>query len=125
MKAPTATLMGAQLDWAVAECVFQWRVAEGEHVKEWVLADHRKGGTEPYSTDWLRAGEIIERECIELRNWGMDGWNAKATNYTFLNTPREKPEFAEAYGPTPMIAAMRCYVASTLGEEVELPEELG
>lgn len=28
------------------------------------------------------------------------------------------------YGPTPLIAAMRCYVASKLGDEVEIPEEL-
>lgn len=27
------------------------------------------------------------------------------------------------YGPTPLIAAMRCYVASKLGEEVEIPDE--
>lgn len=27
-------------------------------------------------------------------------------------------------GPTPLIAAMRCYVASNLGEEVEIPEEV-
>ena len=28
------------------------------------------------------------------------------------------------FGPTPLIAAMRCYVASKLGDEVEVPEEL-
>ena len=28
------------------------------------------------------------------------------------------------YGPTALIAAMRCYVASKLGEEVDVPEEL-
>ena len=28
------------------------------------------------------------------------------------------------HGPTPLIAAMRCYVASKLGDEVEVPEEL-
>jgi hypothetical protein len=28
------------------------------------------------------------------------------------------------YGPTPLIAAMRCYVASKLGDEVEIPAEL-
>jgi hypothetical protein len=28
------------------------------------------------------------------------------------------------YGPTPLIAAMRCYVASKIGLEVEIPEEL-
>ena len=27
-------------------------------------------------------------------------------------------------GPTPLIAAMRCYVASKLGDEVDVPEEL-
>ena len=27
-------------------------------------------------------------------------------------------------GPTPLIAAMRCYVASKLGDEVEVPDEL-
>jgi hypothetical protein len=26
--------------------------------------------------------------------------------------------------PTPLIAAMRCYVASKLGDEVDVPEEL-
>jgi hypothetical protein len=29
------------------------------------------------------------------------------------------------YGDTPLIAAMRCYVASKLGDEVEIPKELG
>jgi hypothetical protein len=28
------------------------------------------------------------------------------------------------HGPTPLIAAMRCYVASKLGDEVEVPKEL-
>ena len=27
-------------------------------------------------------------------------------------------------GPTPLIAAMRCYVASKLGDDVDIPEEL-
>jgi hypothetical protein len=29
-----------------------------------------------------------------------------------------------AFGPTPLIAAMRCYVISKLGDEVEVPDEL-
>jgi hypothetical protein len=33
-------------------------------------------------------------------------------------------EPCSAYGPTPLIAAMRCYVASKLGDEVDVPEEL-
>jgi hypothetical protein len=27
-------------------------------------------------------------------------------------------------GPTPLIAAMRCYVASKMGDEVDVPDEL-
>jgi hypothetical protein len=30
----------------------------------------------------------------------------------------------EGTGSTPLIAAMRCYVASKLGDEVEIPKEL-
>jgi hypothetical protein len=29
-----------------------------------------------------------------------------------------------ATGPTPLIAAMRCYALSKLGEEIEIPEDL-
>jgi hypothetical protein len=28
------------------------------------------------------------------------------------------------FGPTPLIAAMRCYVASKLGDDINIPEEL-
>lgn len=35
-----------------------------------------------------------------------------------------KVKTSELTGPAPLIAAMRCYVASKLGEEVEIPEEL-
>jgi hypothetical protein len=30
----------------------------------------------------------------------------------------------KSYGPTPLVAAMRCYVASQLGDEVDVPDEL-
>jgi hypothetical protein len=40
-------------------------------------------------------------------------WDAHMDNVNFFET-----------GTTPLIAAMRCYVASKLGDEVELPEEL-
>jgi len=38
--------------------------------------------------------------------------------YSSLSTPED------FHGDTPLIAAMRCYVASKLGDEVEIPEEL-
>ena len=69
------------------------------------------------STDWSQGGPIIERECMDILclAGGDDGWQADK----YL--PTEK---VEGYGPTPLIAAMRCYVASKLGDEVEIPEEL-
>ena len=71
-------------------------------------------GFEP-STDWAQGGPIIEREGITLRSC-IDGaaWDAElAYEETIL-----------ASGPTPLIAAMRCFVASKLGDEVDIPEEL-
>jgi Protein of unknown function (DUF2591) len=98
MKVKTSDLQGAALDWAVAKC-------EGKEVKAWAV--HRRLGRCDYSTNWAQGGPIIEREGIAL----IPGWTA------------ERPGFS-ADGPTPLIAAMRCYVASCLGDEVEIPEEL-
>lgn len=66
-----------------------------------------------YGTSWAQGGPIIERECIDIRFGGEDLWEAAMDAQT-LTAP----------GPTPLIAAMRCFVASRLGDEVEVPEEL-
>lgn len=115
MKIKTADLTGAALDWAVAKC-------EGfESFEFWhtgAVTTRQENGltiTHKYSTDWAQGGPIIEREGITLRSC-IDGaaWDAElAYEETIL-----------ASGPTPLIAAMRCYVASKLGAEVEVPEEL-
>jgi hypothetical protein len=91
----TNELTGAALDWAVAKCE--------------VGADFIGEIDDPhfYSTDWAQGGAIIEREGIAL----IPGWTA------------ERPGFS-ADGETALIAAMRCYVASKLGDEVEIPSEL-
>jgi hypothetical protein len=103
----TSELTGAALDWAVAK-------AEGHDVDDptW-WPDF--GGESCYSTDWSEGGPIIERECIELVLDGWGAWNAAIRG-------GDKDDLA--HGPTPLIAAMRCYVASKLGDEVEVPEEL-
>lgn len=99
----TAELTGAALDWAVAQC-------EGFDNGDW-LPD--------YSTDWAAGGSIIEREgiCLHLNSEGL--WEAWL--YEF-GTDGEEMGRNEA--EVPLIAAMRCYVASKLGDDVELPEEL-
>ena len=108
MKIKTNELIGPALDWAVAKC----EEPVGGY-KAWVQEDLDKGILHGcrYSTDWEWGGPIIERERIELE-WNGPDWLAQieADN--------------EWYGPTPLIAVMRCYVACKLGDEVEIPEEL-
>lgn len=72
----------------------------------------------PFSTNWSQGGPIIEREKIELSFDGAEGgvWAA--------NFPAGLREEFFEIGPTPLIAAMRCFVASKLGDEVDVPEEL-
>ena len=99
MKIKTSELTGAALDWAVAKCEKNWAF--------------EPDGCDSYSTDWQLGGLIIERERITI--WAFDDvtWRAQ------LDTATDPLE-----APTPLIAAMRCYVASKLGDEVEVPEEL-
>jgi hypothetical protein len=69
-------------------------------------------GGVPRQPTGRKVGGIIEREKIEvfIRD---EKWFA----YSSLSKPED------FYGETPLIAAMRCYVASKLGDEVEIPEE--
>jgi hypothetical protein len=100
MKIKTSELRRTALDWAVAKC-------EGLDYFE-----PEVGPMEPdYSTDWSQGGPIIERERINLepfKNIHGEQWSADG----------------EWDGPTPLIAAMRCYVASKLGDIIDIPEEL-
>lgn len=112
----TSELTGAALDWAVARCEGR---QEPEVVNNFAVAWYTWPNTH-YSTDWAQGGPIIEREGIELKYLGYDNppyWGA-------LKFSPSKYERKAAIGPTPLIAAMRCYVASKLGDEVEIPEEL-
>ena len=106
MNIKTSELTGAALDWSVGYIM-------GEKLR---ILDRQIVWPEDYSpsTDWAQGGPIIERELIETNRGGAYAehfWKATRNSIT-------------AYGPTPLIAAMRCYVASKLGDEVEIPEEL-
>ena len=94
MKIKTSELTGAALDWAVAKC--EGRGNDGT----W---------DENFSSNWLLGGPIIEREKINL--W-TEGYDWEATQYGKW----------QEWGPTPLVAAMRCYVGMQLGNEVDVPE---
>jgi hypothetical protein len=100
------------------------------------------------STDWFQGGPIIERENITLIRANDDykvdrhgfttskhipQWFASKDTGHDIRTSYEGEYFDPCfmieegegvYGETPLIAAMRCYVASKLGETAEVPEEL-
>jgi hypothetical protein len=106
----TLELEGAALDWAVQQC-------EGTRKDidfAWWTEDYTP------STNWAQGGPIIEREKITL-DYDHEGptlmW--EANHFAFDGTMLQRE-----YGPTPLIAAMRCYVASKLGYTVDVPKEI-
>lgn len=111
-KVKTCELQGAALDWAVAICEYP-----SETQKQlFTLKNPFK-----YSTEWMLAGPIIEREGLYLR--ANDDASKWASGGLSINRHDGKPG-PLYWADTPLIAAMRCYVASKLGDEVEIPEEL-
>jgi hypothetical protein len=108
----TSELTGAALDWAVAKCEIY---PMGIWYDEDELPMVREDETSEYkpSTNWTQGGAIIEREMIELVPVSGALWEAYKRNQHIPND-----------GTTPLEAAMRCYVASKLGDEIEVPEEL-
>ena len=108
----TKELSGAALDWAVAKC-------EDLNVSDMWVGDMWLGL--PYSTDWAKGGPIVEREEISVSREFCSGGIEWAC---WTPAPCRDDSEAFGYGPTPLIAAMRCYVASKLGDEVEIPEEI-
>ena len=128
MKVKINELNGAPLDWAVAKCEgieleSGYGVQETSGYYNRLLVDGRMSKGQSMlvryipSTDWAQGGPIIELEGINLRAlsgalWEAETWSAAGGQYLLD-------------GPTPLVAAMRCYVASKLGNEIELPDELG
>ncbi len=109
----TIELIGAALDWAVALIEFPELDYEDDDRLVYVHGDDEFHFTP--STDWAQGGPIIEREWVDLHCVNDSLWEAECPAPGGL---------AMQNGPTPLIAAMRCYVASKLGDTVDVPEEL-
>ena len=110
----TADLIGPALDWAVAKC--------GGHKVEPLpgLSVHSSASWAMYSTDWSQGGPIIDNiKGAQFKHW-LESAPETACEFHIHNYYGDWIQF----GPTPLIAAMRCYVVSKLGDEVDVPEEL-
>lgn len=108
MKVKVTEASGPVLDWMVCE-------AEGWEYDD-VANATRDDRNKKYSTNWAQGGPIIEREEIAVATHDEDGWQAYYDKKGMNDDVHT--------GTTPLIAAMRCYVVSKLGEEVEVPDEL-
>lgn len=107
----TSELQGAALDWVVAKCE-EPELAVDLFKQEWERYDYAA------SIDWAQGGPIIERECICLAR--LDPKTEDDTNFWVAHIDG----IYCRYGLTALIAAMRCYVASKLGDTIEIPEEI-
>jgi len=116
-------LIGPALDWAVAKIENpEWWDDGYMDVNPEAAVDMGDGETYSPSTDWAQGGPIIEREWINIeKRINEMHWTASVV---YEDKEHDGFERTEAKGDTPLIAAMRCYVASKLGDEVEIPEEL-
>jgi hypothetical protein len=104
-------LTGLALDWAVAKCEGVAVDYVDDKINRCLLMS--MGGRFNPSTNWAQGGPIIEREKIALIYYmGTNEWLA------------EGPAVSEEWGTTPLIAAMRCYVASKRGDQIDIPTEL-
>lgn len=105
IKIQTSDLQGDALNWVVDKC--RRRVG--------LSSDLLNKGCLPrrFSTDWAEGGPIIEQEglCLSYDPF-VKRWMCSAR---ILNS---------YHAETALVAAMRCYVAGKLGDEVEIPEEL-
>jgi hypothetical protein len=110
----TSELTGVALDWVVAKCEPDdtVRVYFDEDTGEKLCHDDWEIPEFNPSTNWAQGGPIIEREGINL--WREDRGNWCASY----------PDAQDYWDLSPLVAAMRCYVASKLGDTVKIPGEL-
>lgn len=118
----TSDLTGPALDYAVAKAdgrnpnvVINPRDAPYVNIENPPGSGFFLLGWNP-SVNWKLAGPIIEQARINTKHELPGGhWSA----YICFEPPR-----VYGSGPTLLIAAMRCYVALKLGDEVDIPKEL-
>jgi len=141
MKIKTSELTKSALNWAVAKC-------EGT-LGHYVQPNEKRGttkwevipSTRRYSTNWVQGGPIIDLEGIstilcsgdlgepssywvataEKQSWG---WGYGPYHEQDEEKSMQLYKSETHTGPTPLIAAMRCHVASKLGDTVDVPDEL-
>jgi hypothetical protein len=148
MKIKVSEATPTQLNWLVESIEIARMRAAGEHVKAWWV-EEKQANPSPYCSDWLLTGPILDENNIStircddeygvdkngfttserIPVWaattGQHGWSESYNSYGEpCGTSYELNESEMMYGPTKLIAGLRCYVASELGSEAEVPDDL-
>lgn len=125
----TTELSGAALDWAVAKAEGFFNIGMASVGRNGVTDVFYFDKWEP-STIWEQAGVIVEREKLGVW-WAthvVDDDGVEYGNHWYCETgctdDNPNDSYHIATGATPLEAAMRCYVMTKLGYEVEIPEEI-
>ena len=117
MKMKTSALEGAALDWAVCKAAHLFDAyPKKEGCSDRLYPIDAAKYLRP-SIDWARGGPIVEDNKISVV---IDDSGAYVAYIAYNYAARHMQS-----GPTPLIAAMRCYVSSKLGDEVDVPDTLG
>lgn len=103
-------LHGDALNWAVAKC----EGTENDYLNRRKAYPSMTGGP---SNAWEQGGPIIEAKGIELTRSSPSTWEA------VIDLDEGDALVEIQHGPTALVAAMRCVVASELGTEIEVPKE--
>jgi len=119
MRVRVSELTGAALDWAVGKLEGELITGFQLHPDGTATTKVRGSGYRP-SSNWRYGGPIIEENdiSIECFTYPYDATRGPDRYMAWRCGERH------CLGPSPLVAAMRCYCQSKLGYEVEVPEEL-
>ena len=127
------TLTGPALSWAVAQCLKKkvtYHDRDGPITYLYAYNGNTDSFDTPYypSSNWAEAGPIIDQEGIDLYcglvgqpdhpdpAWRTSSWRAK---YHRMGVGQDA-----VFGPTAIVAALRCFVIFHLGRQVKVPKRL-
>ena len=139
-KVGTDEMKAAALDWAVlkaqllqatggrvvlvGETLKRYTVYVGSNGRKYLLT--KDGFTIDFSEDWRQGGPLLEQAMIETSPWNQElrGGRLCAKDWRGRTIESVGRDGEGVVGPTKLIAELRCLVKSTLGDVIEVPDEV-
>jgi hypothetical protein len=122
LKVKTADMTTRQMNWAVAICLgftefdFWHTGAVTTRYENGVTVHHA------YCDNWAQGGPIIDQMKSYCQEKNEETGECYCSTLSVAEDWHNHP--VAGLGSTPLIAAMRCFLASRLGDEIGMPKEL-